>query len=74
MRCELQTLFALQKSGGRILSVHLYLYPLKQIKEEGLGEELCTAIEGLKEGNVPAFWRYKRAPVWQEKVVAFLRS
>jgi hypothetical protein len=73
VRCELQTLFALPKTKGRILSLHLYLYPLKQIKDEGLGKELCQAIEGLKEGNVPAFWRYKRAPVWQEKVKEFLR-
>ncbi|KUJ17151.1 uncharacterized protein LY89DRAFT_646318 [Mollisia scopiformis] len=74
VRCELQTLFALPKSGGRILSVHLYLYPLQQIKDEGLGEELCEAIDGLKLGNAPSFWRYKRAPVWQEKVKEFLRG
>ncbi|CZR66982.1 uncharacterized protein PAC_16881 [Phialocephala subalpina] len=74
VRCELQTLFALPKTGGRILSVHLYLYPLQQIKDEGLGRELIEAIDGLKLGNAPAFWRYKRAPLWQEKVKEFLRS
>ena len=60
VRCELQTLFALPKSGGRVLSVHLYLYPLREIREVGLGKEMCEAIDGLKGGNVPGFWRYKR--------------
>lgn len=54
--------------------MHLYLYPLQQIKDEGLGEELCEAIDGLKLGNAPAFWRYKRAPLWQEMVKEFLRN
>ncbi|KAL8717408.1 MAG: hypothetical protein Q9225_005339 [Loekoesia sp. 1 TL-2023] len=60
VRCELQTLFALPKSGGRILSVHLYLYPLQEIKDVGLGREMAEAIDGLKKGNVPGFYRYKR--------------
>ena len=60
VRCELQTLFALPKSGGRILSVHLYLYPLQEIKDVGLGLEMAEAIDGLKDGNVPGFHRYKR--------------
>jgi hypothetical protein len=60
VRCELQTLFALPKSGGRILSVHLYLYPLQEIKDVGLGLDMVEAIDGLKQGNVPGFHRYKR--------------
>ena len=60
VRCELQTLFALPKSGGRVLSVHLYLYSLREIREEGLGESMAEAVDGLKGGNVPGFWRYKR--------------
>ena len=60
VRCELQTLFALPRSGGRVLAVHLYLYPLREIREVGLGEEMIQAIDGLREGNVPGFWRYKR--------------
>ena len=60
VRCELQTLFALPKSGGRVLSVHLYLYPLQEIKDVGLGLELAEAIDGLRMGNVPGFHQYKR--------------
>lgn len=74
VRCELQTLLALPKSGGRILSVHLYLYPLQEIKDVGLGPEMARAIDGLKNGNVPGFYRYKRAVVWGERVKEFLRN
>ncbi|KAK6071381.1 hypothetical protein SCUP234_09695 [Seiridium cupressi] len=74
VRCELQTLFALPKTGARILSVHLYLYPIQEIKDVGLAEDMCRAIDGYGDGNVPQFSRYKRIPVWGEKVKEFLRS
>lgn len=74
VRCELQTLFALPGSGGRILSVHLYLYPLREIKQVGLAETMVRAIDGYGRGNVPAFARYKRTPVWGETVKAYLRG
>jgi hypothetical protein len=81
LRCELQTLFALPGSGGRVLGLHLYMYPLTEIKEEkakdgekSVAEELCQAIDGLTKGNVPEMWRYKRAVVWVEMVREFLRS
>lgn len=60
VRCELQTLFALPKSGGKVLGVHLYLYPLREIKDVGLGMQMAEAVDGLKLGNVPGFHRYKR--------------
>lgn len=60
VRCEEQTLFALPKSDGRILSVHLYLYTLQEIKDVGLGSEMARAIDGFKAGNLPGFHRYKR--------------
>ena len=60
VRCELQTLFALPRSGSKILSVHLYLYPLQEIKDLGLGPTMAVAIDGLKMGNAPGFHRYKR--------------
>ena len=74
VRCELQTLFALPQSGGRILSVHLYLYPIQEIKDVGLADDMIKAIDGYGDGNAPGFKRYKRIPVWGEKVKEFLRS
>ena len=50
------------------------MYPLKDIKEEGFGEDLAQAIDGLKEGSVPAMHFYKRGVVWGEAVKAYLRS
>ena len=60
VRCELQTLFRLPKSGARIFVIHEYVYPLQRLKDEGKGPELIEAIDGLKEGNVPAMWNYKK--------------
>lgn len=50
------------------------MYPLRDIKDEGLGEELAVAIDGLKSGNVPAIHSYKRADQWGDAVKEFLRS
>ncbi|KAF7547461.1 hypothetical protein G7046_g9000 [Stylonectria norvegica] len=74
VRCELQTLFGLPKTGARILSVHLYLYPIQEIKDVGLAEDMCRAIDGYGKGNAGGFSRYKRIPVWGEAVKKFLRS
>jgi hypothetical protein len=56
------------------MSFHLYQYSLADVKSAGLGEEFIEAIEGLKKGNAPGMWRYKRAGVWAEKAVEYLRS
>jgi hypothetical protein len=57
-----------------VFSFKTYLYPLKDIKDEGLGEELAQAIDGLKEGSVPAMHFYKRGVIWGETVKKYLRS
>ena len=44
------------------------------IKDEGLGEEMASAVDGLKEGSAPQIHWYKRGPVWGTAVKAFLRS
>jgi hypothetical protein len=36
------------------------MYPVQEVKDDGYGEELATAIEGLETGNVPAMFFYKR--------------
>lgn len=74
LRCERQTLHRLPKSKAIVFAFHTYIYPIKQIKEEGGGEELATAIDGLREGNVPQMHFYKRGVVWGEAVKNYLRA
>ncbi|KAL4969550.1 heme-dependent oxidative N-demethylase family protein [Aspergillus stella-maris] len=74
LRCERQTLHRLPKSKALLFGFHTYTYPLDDIKQDGLGEELATAIEGLKSGSVPEVYGYKRGEYWGEGVKAFLRS
>ncbi|CAG9950535.1 unnamed protein product [Clonostachys rosea f. rosea IK726] len=45
-----------------------YLYPIQEIKAEGLGTEFADAIEGLQKGNAPGMWRYKGAIRWGKSV------
>lgn len=51
-----------------------YEYPLSEIRDEGSGQSLAEAIDGLTKGNVPDIAIYKRQVVWGEKVKAFLRG
>ncbi|KAL2860614.1 hypothetical protein BJX68DRAFT_89361 [Aspergillus pseudodeflectus] len=74
LRCERQTLHRLPKSKALVFAFHTYTYPIKDIRDEGLGEEMAVAIDGLKEGNVPGIHAYKRGAYWGEAVKKFLRS
>ncbi|GAM39461.1 hypothetical protein TCE0_034f11029 [Talaromyces pinophilus] len=74
LRSERQTLHRLPTSRAMVFGFHTYTYPIRKIKEEGLGEDLATAIDGLKEGSVPKIFGYKRGPVWGDAVKAYLRS
>ncbi|TVY27415.1 hypothetical protein LHYA1_G004188 [Lachnellula hyalina] len=74
LRCERQLLHRLPKSKALVFSFKTYLYPLSDIKNEGLGEDLAQAIDGLKEGSVPAMHFYKRGVVWGEAVKSYLRA
>lgn len=56
----MQTLFKLPTSGARVLSIHEYVYPLHQIIDDGDASAMLEAIDGLKKGNVPEIWDYKR--------------
>lgn len=73
-RTEAQQLFRLPGRRALMFVIKTYLNPLKELKEEGSGGEFADAIEGLEKGNVPEIGVYKRAPVWKEKVVEYLRS
>jgi hypothetical protein len=51
-----------------------YQYPIQDLKDEGSGEELAAAIDGLASGSVPDITIYKRQVIWGDKVKAFLRD
>ncbi|KAE8158860.1 hypothetical protein BDV40DRAFT_307492 [Aspergillus tamarii] len=74
LRVERQFLHRLPQSHAILFSFKTLLYTLPEIKEEGLGEVLAEAIDGLKQGNAPGFHFYKRAAVWGESAKSYLRS
>lgn len=61
-------------SKALVFAFHTYTYLVHQIRDEGLGEDLAIAIDGLKTGNVPGMHAYKRGNYWGEAVKEFLRS
>lgn len=71
---ELQTLSRLPETRALLFSFKTYLYPLREIKEEGSGPEVADAIQGLKSGNAPGMWVYKGGVRWAERVCQYLRS
>ncbi|KAI6375134.1 hypothetical protein MCOR25_003028 [Pyricularia grisea] len=74
LRVELQSLSRLPKTRAVVFSFKSYLYPVTDIKAEGLGPGLADAIEGLKKGNAPGMWTYKGAVRWGKSVCEYLRS
>lgn len=74
LRVELQTLTRLPATGAILFSFKTFLYPLGQIKAEGLGPQLADAIEGLRAGNAPGMWVYKGAVRWGRAVCEYLRE
>lgn len=74
IRMELQTLTRLPKTKAILFSFKTYLYPLAELKEEGLGPQLADAIEGLKTGNAPGMWTYKGGVRWGKSVCTYLRQ
>ncbi|KAK8019980.1 hypothetical protein PG990_005118 [Apiospora arundinis] len=74
IRVELQTLTRLPKTQAILFSFKTYIYPVTDIKAEGLGPEVADAIEGLPRGNAPGMWKYKGGVRWGKSVCAYLRS
>lgn len=74
LRCERQTLHRLPESKALVFAFKTYQYALQEIKDEGNGEALASAIEGLGQGSVPGMRVYKREVIWGKKVKAFLRG
>ncbi|KAK4186282.1 hypothetical protein QBC35DRAFT_387524 [Podospora australis] len=73
-RVELQSLTRLPKTNAICFSFKTFLYPLEEIKDEGLGLDLADAIEGLKAGNAPGMWVYKGSIRWGRAICEYLRS
>lgn len=69
LRCERQVLTRLPKLRANIMTVRTYLTPIKKVKEEGLAEDLCHAIDALPED----LSHYKKRPAWGEAVKEYLR-
>lgn len=61
-------------SKALVFAFHTYTYPIKQIRDEGLGEDMAVAVDGLRKGNVPEMHIYKKGDVWGEALKEFLRS
>ncbi|KAI5859603.1 hypothetical protein GGS23DRAFT_585195 [Durotheca rogersii] len=74
VRMELQTLTRMPKTRAILFSFKTYLYPVEEIKAEGLGPDLADAIAGLKAGNAPGMWVYKGGVRWGKSVCEYLRS
>ncbi|RDA86300.1 hypothetical protein CP532_5674 [Ophiocordyceps camponoti-leonardi (nom. inval.)] len=74
LRVELQTLTRLPLTRDILFSFKTYLYPLKDIKDEGLGPDLADAAEGLRMGNAPGMWSYKAGAQWAAGVGEYLRG
>ncbi|KAF2500386.1 hypothetical protein BU16DRAFT_556854 [Lophium mytilinum] len=74
LRCERQTLHRLPESKALVFAFRTYQYPIRAVKEEGNGEALADAIDGLSSGSVPGMAVYKRGVVWGSAVKAFLRT
>lgn len=73
LRIELQTLTRLPSTSSLVFSFKTYMYPVDDIKKEGLGPDLAEAIQGLKKGNAPAMWVYKGGVKWGEELCEYLR-
>ncbi|KAI9734508.1 MAG: hypothetical protein M1834_002108 [Cirrosporium novae-zelandiae] len=74
LRVERQTLHRLPETKALVFGFHTYLYPISDVKEEGSGEVLAEAIDGLRTGSVSQMWFYKRGVVWGKEVKEYLRG
>lgn len=74
LRCERQTLHRLPATKALVFGFKTYQYELADVKSEGSGEDLASAIEGFAKGSVPEMEFYKRGVVWGEAVKNYLRS
>jgi hypothetical protein len=74
LRCERQTLHRLPESKALVFAFRTYQYPITAVKEEGNGDALADAIDGLSTGSVPGMAVYKRGVIWGKAVKEFLKG
>ncbi|KAI9903678.1 hypothetical protein N3K66_000207 [Trichothecium roseum] len=74
LRVELQTLTRLPRTRSVLFSFKTYLYPLRDVRAEGLGPDLADAVDGLDGGNCPGMWTYKGSRHWAAAACEYLRS
>lgn len=70
LRCERQILTRMPKLRANIMTVRTYLTPMSKVKEEGLADELCRAIDALPEDLA----HYKKRGAWGDAVKEYLKS
>lgn len=70
LRVERQILSRLPRLRANFMTVRTYLTPLRQIKDEGLGEEICDGIDGMP-ADVSL---YKRMEEWGDAVKDYMRE
>lgn len=74
LRVERQTLHRLPITKALVFAFKTYQYRLEDVKAEGNGPALADAIEGLAKGSVREMHFYKRAVVWGDTVIQYLRE
>ncbi|OAA76841.1 hypothetical protein LEL_06525 [Akanthomyces lecanii RCEF 1005] len=74
VRVELQTLTRLPETRAILFSFKTYMYPVRQLKDEGGGPAFADAVDGLADGNAPGMRIYKGSVRWGKAVCAYLRS
>jgi hypothetical protein len=74
LRCERQYFHRLPSSKAIVFAFHTYRYPIQDIKDEGSGEDLAQAIDGLENGSIREMFIYKNGDKWADAVRDFLRS
>ncbi len=74
MRCERQTFCRLPRTKAALFFIRTCVYPISEVREEGLGHELANAIHGLRSGSDPGIFSYKVGEVWAKLVTEYLRS
>ena len=74
VRCEQQTFFKLPETEAMLLFIRSSVYPLSEIKHDGLGEELANAIDVLRLYNDPHLFDCRVGEAWAKLVADYLRA